>query len=574
MGAHGTLRRNAHARATPCAIRRATSTVTGTATQQQLASPSLETLEDAERLNPIRALLLGLDRLRAVTVITATVSLQSRFDLEKIARFVELLPDLEGDKVATLLGRFRKGVRQKYNDVQLPGGDVVLDELENGQVRQMRHAVLGSRLVDICDALPLLCATPRGLKQALRLVREDWDRLHGEIDFDDFFVATVLRVALPDVFSLIQRHINLLQSRASTTDWREKERREELKKYKAEFDAIPLDGQIRAAADLAVSFLFSDAPGRERKPQGIATISKSNYWHRLLSRPELLETERDQPVLKKLVGSPTDDVLFAMLEDEGSGKIEEFAFLIPAERVIGLLVPFIKRHVLDNVAQWSELHPRGFIPLWRMVLDRVEAQELGGPPDVKRIQEAISVCIPGNLLLAAQLEHYFVLSETRSKNIFTDEERMMLKSHLRSVLVARLKAYPALLVQGLRGSPASTLLWLAWGLDRIRAKTTTGTPFANWSELAPTVLEALDLNFEVMGPQVASLVTTSDGMSIGGVQRCSFDAAMTTTLFGSVEKVLQRFESTHAVSQDLSVESMYHAIRVESEARRTLTKTL
>lgn len=51
-----------------------------------------ETLEDAERLNPIRALLFALDSLGSVTVITATTSLQVRFDLEKTARFVEVLP--------------------------------------------------------------------------------------------------------------------------------------------------------------------------------------------------------------------------------------------------------------------------------------------------------------------------------------------------------------------------------------------------------------------------------------------------------------------------------------------------
>jgi hypothetical protein len=41
-----------------------------------------ETPADAERLNPIRALLYGLDRLQSVTVITATTSLHVRLDLE------------------------------------------------------------------------------------------------------------------------------------------------------------------------------------------------------------------------------------------------------------------------------------------------------------------------------------------------------------------------------------------------------------------------------------------------------------------------------------------------------------
>ena len=58
---------------------------------------------DEERLNPIRSLLYGLDKLRSITVITATTSLHQRFDIEKIARFVESIPDIPEQETAKIL---------------------------------------------------------------------------------------------------------------------------------------------------------------------------------------------------------------------------------------------------------------------------------------------------------------------------------------------------------------------------------------------------------------------------------------------------------------------------------------
>jgi hypothetical protein len=41
--------------------------------------------EKLEKLNPIRALLYGLDQLSSITVVTATIKLRMRFDIEKSA---------------------------------------------------------------------------------------------------------------------------------------------------------------------------------------------------------------------------------------------------------------------------------------------------------------------------------------------------------------------------------------------------------------------------------------------------------------------------------------------------------
>jgi hypothetical protein len=60
-------------------------------------------------LNPIRALLHGLDKKRSISVVAATTELKAGFDLEKIARYIEEIPKLPDDVVLKVLNTFREG---------------------------------------------------------------------------------------------------------------------------------------------------------------------------------------------------------------------------------------------------------------------------------------------------------------------------------------------------------------------------------------------------------------------------------------------------------------------------------
>jgi hypothetical protein len=250
---------------------------------------NVETPEDAERLNPIRALLLGLDRLSAVTVVTATTSLQTRFDVEKIARFVEGLPDLEPIYVARILARFRQGCIASYDDID-PRRDTAspsLEELGNEEMLAMvRQMPSWNRNPSITESLIHLCGTPRTLKQSLRVVLEDWALLHGEIAFDDLFVATILRTSQPDVFARVHSHVQTLKDQSRRSYGRDEDKQVALKLWEGAFQTIPLPDYTRRAVGVAIRFLFPTTSGGSdtRHLQGVASPAHVDYWDRVLSR--------------------------------------------------------------------------------------------------------------------------------------------------------------------------------------------------------------------------------------------------------------------------------------------------
>ena len=121
---------------------------------------------DEERLSPIRALLYGLDQLDSITVITATTTLHARFDIEKIARYVEHLPELSEDRVRKIFGLFRTGLSTSYAFID-PASPTVrkkLGELGNDIDMKMLRALVGPDVHNVGDALPALCNAPSAQK--------------------------------------------------------------------------------------------------------------------------------------------------------------------------------------------------------------------------------------------------------------------------------------------------------------------------------------------------------------------------------------------------------------------------
>src|SRR5664280_580485 len=165
-----------------------------------------ETPEEQARLSPIRALLHGLESLDSITVVTATTTLRKRFDLEKIARFIETLPELEDGSIARVLSRFRKGCRtiKEYIDPVPSDERKDLALLDDPERLVGRNSFLGPGVFELIDAILVLARTPRTLKQGLRRCLDIWEVLAGEIDFDELLTLCLLREASPDAFALVR----------------------------------------------------------------------------------------------------------------------------------------------------------------------------------------------------------------------------------------------------------------------------------------------------------------------------------------------------------------------------------
>jgi hypothetical protein len=490
--------------------------------------------ESDEKLNPIRALLFGLDQLRAVTVVTATTSLRLRFDLEKIARFVEEIPRLPERDVVRLLGVFRQGCRAlgDYIDPASAAARKKLDDL----TREERGAadLFGVFMHGIVDALPELCATPRTLKQALRACLDAWETLLGEIDFDDLLVVSVLREGQPDAFALLQSYLSYWRGLGPRD---EKESREVRAAWDAALRNTVPDGQTRKAVQIAISLVFEPTDDR---PQGLRQHAHADYWLRYMTRDTLRASERDQPVLRALTRGDDAEIARLLADQDASGAVEDFSSILQLELVIRLLGVVVENANRVSPAAWHEGQPAGLIPLWRIWLRRIRVDKFSQADAFAAVKRAYDVSVPVNPAVAARIEQYFASADSTVPTVIGPENRQAGRKHLRQVLRSAYAGKARVLATNLAGAAPPILLWLTWSLDEVRAGQLDGPPFDGWDELAPTILEATALEPQTMLPQVACLVVRRVNEFRSKVTY-AFDEGLAKTLFGDSERVLALF---------------------------------
>jgi hypothetical protein len=143
----------------------------------------------------------------------------------------------------------------------------------------LASAMNGTRILDVRDALPALCQTPRTLKSALRNCLEIWQTLIGEIDFVDIFALSILREAKPDAFAFLQRNIDYLRGARSYGE----QRNNEIKKaFEEEMERVVPDLLTRSAVQKIVEFVFT----KSQAPQGVYNCNHADYWLRFLAMPQ------------------------------------------------------------------------------------------------------------------------------------------------------------------------------------------------------------------------------------------------------------------------------------------------
>lgn len=170
-------------------------------------------IEDFERFadgedqrGPIRSLLHQLDKLNGVSVVVASTTLNTAFDIEKLARFVERIPDLNRRAVSSVIRAFRVGCidMRPFEGTPRPRRETV--DFDDHELEAWFAAVAeADGGWSTSAALARVCRTPRQLKQALRQCLFTWERLVGEIDLDDVLVMCMIREARPELFSLIDQ---------------------------------------------------------------------------------------------------------------------------------------------------------------------------------------------------------------------------------------------------------------------------------------------------------------------------------------------------------------------------------
>jgi len=260
--------------------------------------------------------------------------------------------------------------------------------------------------------------------------------------------------------------------------------------------------------------------------------------------------ERDQSVLS-LIHADGDEELLGLLEDSSrSDVLENFARLVSTEQLRRLLVPLVKRRIAEDPSGWPEGEVPGLVSLWRMWLRRSERGDLKPADVLQEIRAAFEATVPRSLLVAAKIEQYFVNPGTEVHRMLDDNNTAGLvdtaREYLRALVTRTYDGRADALANALKEAPRATLLWICWGIDRVRAGAMTGAPFSGWSTLAATILDAAKIRPVELLPQVACLVSRESTQFVTGANLAvgyAFDPTAAANLFGSADVVLDLFET-------------------------------
>lgn len=328
------------------------------------------------QLSAIRALLFLLDQLEHVSVIAATTSLYTRFDLEKIARYVEPLPTLLPTQVWDVLEVFREGCLRGAGTEFIDAADQRLREeltrppssLPGMSVRDDWCETATPNTPSIQAAMARLLHTPRKLKQALRRCSTAWQQLCGEIDFDDLLVISILRESEPDAFALLYefaQHVRSGWARITVNLPDPPGLSALFLRFDALYKSRP--AHVRGATEkllhwIAPGWELGPVVGDQQKPQGIANDEPRDYWGRILLERVPEHEERDQDLLVKLrdfTAGEAKPLVADLVAGRHRAALRHFACRFSAAKLAQLLGVVCHAYAENRASVWEGCIPVG-----------------------------------------------------------------------------------------------------------------------------------------------------------------------------------------------------------------------
>ena len=276
-------------------------------------------LEDVDRnksslifFNEVASLL---DTLRKLDRVSFVLAIGQKYRPEEVliknAEHVENVPRINRINVINSLKTFKLYcIKRLPNEVNLipKNYDKVRIELSRSVLLQ----AVTEKYFDLsnpADAIVELISNPRVLKHTLRKTLTDWEKLAGEIDFDDLLIVNVLKTVDERIFSFIDRNISRLC--AFVHDDRKEHEEELKKKLDPEFTYATEKAEYNVEASLnLLNALFPGYADKNRIDellrqdliicQHVANDSFTKYWERI-KRGELYKNEiSDSEILRAL----------------------------------------------------------------------------------------------------------------------------------------------------------------------------------------------------------------------------------------------------------------------------------
>lgn len=488
-------------------------------------SPAEADIREVERLGPIRALLHLLDHQDHISVILCDASLHSRFDVDKIAQYIERPPDLNLELVWRVIERFRSACRGGYPRP-------FIDAATKGE--RDRITVPDSEierwvwLHDAFDtgtigwAISRICRTPRALKSGLRGAAEAWKVLCGEVDLDDVIIASLLRAARPDVFLLLATHTDHFRS-PNRPDLLAEAHGKKPPPHDADvaMDALlarEVTASERRAVEIIVKFLFPASLGglvtgsdqTWMRPQGFAGPFATNYLQRYLTLAPIVAAESDQLLLSAIRqwrnGEPSD-LIACMLNPDVSARVARFVHQFTPSDCCRLLVDVVFGLLGQRLGGKNrDERPPQMIHIGGMLL----ASRRGARIDESELVSAVrsAVCRSAGEDLALALALIFVFAWEQSGPgwlLLTEESRTELGHHWCDCMVrAFVEPGTGDLVEALQGCKGDSLYLACFPFGVARGSRSLKP---EWPGLADAILSAITLGGAPTLRQVLPLVT-------------------------------------------------------------------
>lgn len=456
---------------------------------------------EIERLGPVRSLLHLLDKCPAVSVVVSDVSLRTRFDIGKLARFIERMPALKVEHTWIVLHELRSaclgGYPKRYIDPAAP------EHRKKLSMPRSSHQMFAwlreySSAPNLPEALCSVLQTPRSLKTTLRHTLEIWRTLCGEIDFDSLLVASALRVTRPDVFELIDTHIEAFRHGLTNPHFKETLT---LHPAIARIDQLLTSGSSTQAVAIKtlISFLFPKYPSRGdvreeytfANPQGLCNDVHADYWRRYLGQVEIAEIESDQAALNSIESWKTNadtDLVARLIDPNRSTQIRTFASCFTFDQLLQLLSDTVSTLATQSARSWQSRSRAPGIGELRQMISRAIVDE---DRLFNSLHKTIYNVSMTHLPLAQDIIYEFSSSSSVKQQLLPDEDKDALQNVVRSVIATRCRDGDAVdwLISSLREGSPFTLLWMAWGIDRVRDDDLSGMPFADWPVVAKAMIE-------------------------------------------------------------------------------------
>ena len=335
-----------------------------------------------------------LDRLKDLDNITFVLAINQNsktYDiLIRICEHIEFIPTLPRMEVLGCLKFFRNLCLDRFSDTDI---DCRTREqrdkhigLKDNSVEYDLAAMLGHEVNDPISVITRITNNPRALKSSLRHTWHSWQSLHGEIDFDDLFVAKVIYTVAPEAFAFMNEHASIMRSldaRKGSDEYSRKKNEETRKKLDAAWQNIK-EAWDAELVKILIVFLFpgwiEDHFYRGNVPQGVIHSRPTDYWIRL-NREELVRDEiPDQIVLHAQQDWKRnhDQAVYQGLRlPEAIFRIEGFAAIFEhfGNSLNGHEILSLAGGVFELIRKEGESLPKGahyfgFIELWRLSVDQ------------------------------------------------------------------------------------------------------------------------------------------------------------------------------------------------------------